>query len=106
MPRLKMIRGPMPGTLMDLTAETVTIGRGRRNDFVIQDNEVSREHCRLVRVLNDYEIHDLNSTNGTFVNGRRVDSSGWLLTAGAVIELGDSITLEYVPTEMNSNMII
>lgn len=91
---------------MDLTAETVTIGRGRRNDFVIQDNEVSREHCRLVRVLNDYEIHDLNSTNGTFVNGRRVDSSGWLLTAGAVIELGDSITLEYVPTEMNSNMII
>lgn len=106
MPHLKIIRGPIPGTFIDLVDDTITIGRGRRNDVVIQDNEVSREHCRLVRVLNDYEIHDLQSTNGTFVNGQRVDSGGWLLTPNAVIELGDSITLEYLSSDMPSSMII
>jgi len=94
---LKMLRGPEPGLEFDLVNETIYIGRGRKNDIIIQDNEVSRQHCRLVRVLDDYEIHDLRSTNGTFINGQRLDSSGWLLSSGAIVELGDSITLEYFP---------
>lgn len=99
MPHLRMLRGPQPGTEYELTAEIIQIGRGRKNDIIIQDNEVSREHCRLVRVLDDYELHDLNSTNGTFVNGARIDARGSLLSTRQLIELGDSITLEYLPTE-------
>ena len=99
MPRLRLIRGPEPGLDIELTEEIITIGRGRRNHIIIQDNEVSREHCQLVRVLDDYEIHDLNSTNGTFVNGRRVDQSGWLLGPNHIVELGDSITMEYITVE-------
>ena len=72
MPRLKMLRGPMPGDEFELDEALMTIGRGRKNQIIIQDNEVSRTHCRLVRVLDDYEIHDLGSTNGTFVNGERL----------------------------------
>jgi pSer/pThr/pTyr-binding forkhead associated (FHA) protein len=103
MPRLKMIRGPKPGTEFDLEAETVSIGRGITNTIVIDDNEVSRHHCKFVRVLDDYELHDLQSTNGTFVNGQPVDTAGWLLASRQLIELGDSITLEYMPTESSAN---
>lgn len=97
MARLKMLRGPTPGEEFPLEADVIKIGRGRKNDIIIQDNEVSREHCRLVRVLEDYEIHDLKSTNGTFVSGHRLDTRGWVLSSRLIIELGDSITLEYVP---------
>jgi pSer/pThr/pTyr-binding forkhead associated (FHA) protein len=100
MPILKMLRGPDVGTEFPLQGETITIGRGRRNDIIIQDNEVSRTHCRLMRVLDDYEIHDLESTNGTFVNGQRITGTGWLLSGRSVVELGDSITLEYLPSEI------
>lgn len=102
MPRLIIIRGPEQGKTYELTADTVTIGRGRKNDIIIRDNEVSREHCRLVRVLNQYEIHDLGSSNGTFVNGHPVDERGWLADSLCIIELGESVTLEYHPDESPS----
>lgn len=97
MARLKMLRGPTPGAEFALEADLIKIGRGRTNDIIIQDNEVSRYHCRLVRVLEDYELHDMQSTNGTFVSGQRVDARGWVLSSRFIIELGDSITLEYIP---------
>lgn len=102
---LRMLRGPDPGREYELHRDTITIGRGSKNEIIIHDNEVSREHCRLVRVLEEFEIHDLNSTNGTFVNGQRLDESGWLLAAGNVIELGDSITLEFIPAETSTGML-
>jgi hypothetical protein len=61
-----------------------------KNGIVIQDNDVSREHCRLIRVMADYELHDLNSMRGTFVSGQRL-KSGWLLKPGNVIELGEFV---------------
>lgn len=100
MPSLKMLRGPEPGRDIPLDGDVLLIGRGRKNDIIIQDNEVSRTHCRLVRVLDDYEIHDLTSTNGTFVNGKEVNQGGWLLHAHSIVELGDSITLEYLPSDV------
>jgi pSer/pThr/pTyr-binding forkhead associated (FHA) protein len=92
--RLIMRRGPTPGAIYELEDDEITLGRGSKNQIVIRDNEVSREHCRLVRLMDDYEVVDLNSSNGTFVNGQRVVGS-WLLQPGAIVELGDSITLEY-----------
>lgn len=101
MPLLKMLRGPEPGREYELTEETITIGRGRLNNIIIQDNEVSREHCRLVRVLDDYEIFDLGSTNNTYVDGRPLsEGNGWMLGSRHIIELGYSITLEYMPSEI------
>lgn len=91
---LIMRRGPTPGAIFELEADEVSIGRGIRNHIVIHDNEVSREHCRLVRLLEGYELHDLQSSNGTFVNGQRV-MVAWQLNPGTLIELGDTITLEY-----------
>lgn len=69
-----------------------------KSQIVIHDNEVSRDHCRLIRIADNYELHDLGSSNGTFVNGQRIVAPR-LLERGNVIELGDSITLEYGVTE-------
>lgn len=94
MARLTMRRGPSAGKVYELTADTVTIGRGAKNDIVIDNADVSRDHCRLVRVASDYEVHDLNSANGTFVNGLRV-AGNRILPPSSLIELGDTVTLEY-----------
>ncbi len=94
MSRLIMRRGPQPGRTFDLNADIITIGSGSKNSIVILDNDVSREHCKLIRVMADYELQDLNSTRGTFVSGQRVRTS-WVLKPGAFIELGENVTLEY-----------
>jgi pSer/pThr/pTyr-binding forkhead associated (FHA) protein len=72
----------LPGSLK-------TMGRAPRADFVVDAALVSRVHCRLT--LNDagtLELEDLGSTNGTFVNGRKVQkvllSDGDKLTVGRV----------------------
>ena len=100
MTRLIMRRGPQPGKIFDLEGEIVTVGSGMKNGIVIQDNDVSREHCRLIRVMADYELHDLNSARGTFVSGQRL-KAGWLLKPGNVIELGENVTLEYERAKAN-----
>jgi len=85
--------GPQRGKTFALDEDEITIGRGVRSDIVLPDTEISTLHCRLVRVLNDYEIHDANSTNGTFVNERRVGDEGFMLAHGHRIQLGDSVLL-------------
>ena len=95
MPYLIMRRGPRPGSIYELEDDIVTIGRGHRNSIVVQDNEVSREHCQLVRHEDGYELQDAGSSNGTFVNGHPADE-GWLLPDGCLIEMGDTITFEYI----------
>lgn len=50
-----------------------TIGRAPRADFVIDAALVSRLHCRLTADAEKLEVVDLSSTNGTFVNGKRIE---------------------------------
>lgn len=89
-----MRRGPEPGKLYHLASPRIKLGRGSKNDIIINDNEVSREHLHLVRVDAGYELHDLNSSNGTFVNGHQVQDV-WVLQTRCIVELGDTITFEY-----------
>ena len=49
-----------------------TIGRARRADFIVEAPLVSRLHCRLTAGAIELEVVDLESTNGTFVNGERI----------------------------------
>ncbi|MGH9374250.1 MAG: FHA domain-containing protein [Vicinamibacterales bacterium] len=50
-----------------------TIGRAPRADFVVDAALVSRLHCRLAASAGEIEAVDLASTNGTYVNGQRVE---------------------------------
>ncbi len=65
-----------------------TVGRAPRADFVVDAALVSRLHCRLTAREERVEVEDLSSTNGTYVNDRRVDraqlASGDRLRVGRV----------------------
>ena len=50
-----------------------TVGRAARADFIVDAALVSRLHCRLTAGATGLEVVDLESTNGTFVNGERAD---------------------------------
>ncbi|HEV2250080.1 MAG TPA: DUF3662 and FHA domain-containing protein [Candidatus Limnocylindria bacterium] len=55
-----------------LGAEPITVGRDPKNDIVLDDRRVSRRHAEVRLRLGRYTLYDLQSTNGTFVNGRRI----------------------------------
>lgn len=71
-----------------LDKDTFTIGRSDTADVQIDSTRVSREHARISRQNDRYFIRDLKSTNGTFVNGNRIDEAP--LSAGDVIVVADT----------------
>ena len=69
-----------------LTKDRMTIGRKPHNDIVIDNLAVSGEHAVIVTVVNDFFLEDIDSTNGTFVNGQPAKKH--FLQNGDMIELG------------------
>jgi adenylate cyclase len=67
------------------------IGRDRRNDVVLESKTVSREHAQIVRAKEGFAIVDLDSHNGTFVNGTQVEEA--LLRDGDEILMGEILIL-------------
>lgn len=88
-PRLVAIYGPLRGQTIHLDKPVVSIGRQLSSDFILIDLHVSREHCLIRSEGEQYVIEDLNSANGTYVNGERVTKRP--LKEGALIEVGDSL---------------
>jgi hypothetical protein len=86
--------GPHPNQEYPLPEHTVTIGREPINDIVMNDAEVSRRHTRISFRDGGYFAEDLGSTNGTFVNGRRL-TGPTPLHHGDIIDLGDSISFTF-----------
>jgi pSer/pThr/pTyr-binding forkhead associated (FHA) protein len=93
--KLTILRGPNSGKSYDFEDNTITIGSGRNNTLIIRDNDVSTDHCRLIRLQHDYDIEDVGSRYGTFVNGQKLGDDPVLLKSGSIIELGSQVTLEY-----------
>ncbi len=93
--RLTMRKGPLPGKVYDLAKSLLTIGREVKNDIVINDAEVSRQHLRFTEQAGGYSVEDLASTNGSFINGQRL-SGPTALRPGDVIGLGGTVELEYL----------
>jgi hypothetical protein len=60
------------GPAVPLGPDPVLIGRDPQNDVVLDDRRVSRKHAEVRLRLGRYTLYDLQSTNGTYVNGRRV----------------------------------
>jgi pSer/pThr/pTyr-binding forkhead associated (FHA) protein len=67
---------------------TVMVGRHPECDVQLQSRRVSRRHCVIALVRGDVVIRDLGSTNGTWINGRRV-AAGW-------IRPGDEVAIAHV----------
>jgi hypothetical protein len=92
--RLIVRRGKTPQPEYALSGQTVVIGREPINDIMFQELEISRRHASISFVEGRYMVEDLNSTNGTFVNGRRI-STPVVLNTGDVLDLGDTVSLAY-----------
>jgi ABC transport system ATP-binding/permease protein len=75
-----------PFTFRILPGAAKTIGRAPLADFIVDAALVSRVHCRLTAGATDLEVVDLDSTNGTFVNGARVERA--LLKSGDTLAVG------------------
>jgi pSer/pThr/pTyr-binding forkhead associated (FHA) protein len=88
--RLVVRQGPIQGQIFELTKNEVSIGRDISNDFVINDAEVSRKHAKLTLEGDRYKIEDLNSTNGTYIDGRRLIGPH-VLAIGEIIMFGDNV---------------
>jgi len=86
--KLLVISGPLQGREFMLNSDTFTIGSGPHNNLTIDDSTVSKRHCEIIVEESGYQIRDLNSTNGTFVQGVRVSSAH--LAPGSEIQLGKS----------------
>lgn len=72
---LTVIKGPDRGKRFEVSAEVPSIGRDPRNAIRLHDSEISRKHAEIRRTDKGYVIYDLQSSNGTYVNGKRVKYS-------------------------------
>ena len=85
--QLLVTEGAEQGRMIELTASGVTLGRAEPADAVLRDVEISRGHCRISQDAGALMIADLNSTNGTYLDGRRLTASA-KLTDGCLIRIG------------------
>lgn len=87
-PRLEFVGGPLSGQTVQLDAEVTTIGSVAGNTVVLSDPAVSRKHMGIRRVENRFELADLGSTNGVYVNGHRMGKK--VLAAGDIMRVGNT----------------
>ncbi|SDM03331.1 FHA domain-containing protein [Corynebacterium mycetoides] len=72
--QLVVVEGPLKGSHMEIASlEDLTLGRADSSDFVLGDDFASSTHARLFRRGSEWFIEDLDSRNGTFVQGARID---------------------------------
>jgi len=76
----------MTGRTHELKVDKTTIGRVEDNTFQIAEPSVSSHHCEVLLRGSDVVVRDLNSTNGTFINGEKVTET--VLKPGQVLRLG------------------
>lgn len=83
---LTIEEGPGVGGTYMITGTSTRIGRGRGNDIVVDDPEVSSNHARISLVQRKFVLEDLGSSNGTLVNGERI--SACRLRDGDIVGIG------------------
>lgn len=73
---LVIAAGPQAGTRIELVNDATTVGRHEKSDLLLDDVSVSRHHAVFTRTASGrVTLRDLNSLNGTYVNGHRVEET-------------------------------
>jgi transcriptional regulator with PAS, ATPase and Fis domain len=99
--KLLVISGSLQGREFIVNRDTFTIGSGPHNDLRIDDSTVSKRHCEIIVDESGYQIKDMNSTNGTQVQGVRVDSAH--LAPGSEIRLG-KVRIVFCPLQDSNDI--
>src|SRR5688572_17816092 len=87
MPKLVVLSEGLTGRSYELKVDKTTVGRLEDNAFQIAEQSVSSHHCELLLKGNDVIVRDLNSTNGTYINGEKVSEK--VLKPGQILRLGN-----------------
>ncbi|NWF70525.1 MAG: FHA domain-containing protein [Chloroflexi bacterium] len=94
--KLIITNGPQEGQSIPLLLKKITVGRATSNatwEIGLQDPSVSRPHARLELVDDTWVLYDLESSNGTFVNGLQVTDKGRPLRDGDTVAFGATLSL-------------
>jgi len=86
MAKLVVLSAGLNGRTHELNVDKTTIGRVEDNTFQIADPSVSSHHCEVLLRGSDVVIKDLNSTNGSFINGEKISET--VLMPGQTLRLG------------------
>lgn len=86
MAKLVLLSQGLTGRTHELKVDKTTIGRVEDNTFPIIEPSVSSHHCEVLLRGSEVFVKDLNSTNGTFINGEKISES--VLKPGQVLRLG------------------
>ena len=87
---LVVVEGDEPGRRIELGTQSIVIGRSKPAEIVIPDALVSRNHCRVGVVSGEVFVTDLQSSNGTFLDGKRILGST-LVAPGERITVGTHV---------------
>jgi pSer/pThr/pTyr-binding forkhead associated (FHA) protein len=87
MAKLVILTPGLTGRAHELSVDRTTIGRVEDNIFQIPEASVSSHHCEVQLRGNEFFIQDLNSTNGTFINGEKISEGA--LKPGQTLRLGN-----------------
>ena len=86
MAKLVILNQGMTGRTFDLNVERTTVGRIEENTFQIADASVSSRHAEILLHGTELLVRDLNSTNGTFINGEKISEA--VLKPGQTLRFG------------------
>lgn len=91
-----MKRTGQPDRVLVWDTRTLSIGRAKENDIVVNENEISRRHCLFKKEGNRCGVGDYQTGNGTFVNGQRIAGTELQpLRSGDVVGVATVMTLEF-----------
>ncbi len=103
MAQLLIRNGPTAGTGFKLTAFPVTIGRDPSNDLALEDGNASEFHAEILETEDGLVIEDLGSSNGTWLNGERVEEG--ILNEGDTVHVGVT-ELTFVKTDASATALL
>jgi len=86
MAKLVVLSEGLKGTAYELKIERTTVGRLEDNAFQIAEASVSSHHCEIILRGSEVLVRDLNSTNGTFINGEQIKEG--VVKPGQILRLG------------------
>ena len=87
MPKLVVLSEGLTGRAHELKVDKTTVGRLDDNTFQIPEQSVSSHHCEVLLKGTDVIVRDLDSTNGTYINGEKISEK--VLKPGQILRLGN-----------------
>lgn len=96
LPMIVVYSGGSQGQRWVINQQSMLIGRGEDCDIVVEERRVSRHHARIEKHSDGYILRDLDSKNGTYVNGSEVRDEPHLLADGDEIQIALSVRMGFV----------